>query len=68
MDSLINDKGSNMTEKEAIRLIMKKRGWTQQRLADEAGYKGQTNIRSLLDPIPSDNIVLVYGMFSHYGE
>lgn len=39
-----------MTEKEAIRAIMKERGWSQQRLADEAGYKHQTNIRSLLDP------------------
>ena len=38
-----------MTDKEAIRAIMKARGWSQQKLADEVGYKSQSNIRSLLD-------------------
>lgn len=38
-----------MTDKEAVRAIMKMRGWSQQKLADEMGYKSQSNIRSLLD-------------------
>lgn len=38
-----------MTDKEAIRAIMKDRGWSQLRLAHEMGYKGQSNIGSLLD-------------------
>lgn len=38
-----------MTDKEAIRAIMKDRGWSQLRLAKEMGYKGQSNISSLLD-------------------
>lgn len=37
-----------MNEKQIVREIMKMRGWSQQKLADEAGYKYQTNIASLL--------------------
>lgn len=39
-----------MTEKEAIKAIMKKRGWNQSRLAIEAGFKNQSNIGSMLSP------------------
>lgn len=38
-----------MTDKEAIRTIMKERGWSQSKLASEAGFKRQSNVSSLLD-------------------
>ena len=38
-----------MTEKEAIRELLEMRNMTQEKLAERAGYKGQSNIRSLLD-------------------
>ena len=38
-----------MNEKEIIREVMKMRGWSQQKLADEAGFPGQTNITGLLN-------------------
>ena len=42
-----------MTERQAIRDIMKLRGWSQQKLADECGFKHQTNIASLLSESPN---------------
>ncbi len=38
-----------MTEKQAIREVLKFRGWSQETLAKEAGFKGQTNIAGLLN-------------------
>lgn len=38
-----------MTDKEAVRAIMKERGWSQSKLASEAGFKKQSNVSSLLD-------------------
>lgn len=51
-----------MTEKEAIKQIMKDRGWSQARLAREAGFKNQSNIGMMLSPnrqssITTDNLV-----------
>lgn len=39
-----------MTEKEAIKAIMKERGWSQAKLAKEAGYRNQSNIGMMLSP------------------
>ena len=38
-----------MTERQIVREVLKIRGWSQQKLADEAGFKNQTNIASLLN-------------------
>ncbi len=38
-----------MTEKEIIRDIMAMRGWSQSKLASEAGFKSQSNITGLLN-------------------
>ena len=38
-----------MTEKDAIRRMMKTRGITQATLAEKAGFGGQTNITGLLN-------------------
>ena len=38
-----------MNEKDIVREIMKKRGWSQSMLAHEAGFAGQTNITGLLN-------------------
>ena len=38
-----------MTEKEIIREIMSMRGWSQSKLASEAGFKSQSNITGLLN-------------------
>lgn len=38
-----------MTEREAIRELMKLRGWSQQQLATESGFKRQSNISNLLN-------------------
>ena len=38
-----------MTEKEVIREILDVRGWSQQKLAEEAGFKSQSNIGGLLN-------------------
>ena len=51
-----------MDEKEAIKLIMKERGWSQAKLAKEAGFKNQSNIGMMLSPsrqssITTENLV-----------
>lgn len=51
-----------MTEKEAIKRIMKERGWSQARLAREAGFKNQSNVGMMLSPsrqssMNTDNLV-----------
>ena len=38
-----------MTEKDVIREAMNARGWSQAKLAEEAGFKGQTNVSGLLN-------------------
>lgn len=38
-----------MTEKETIRQIMQIKGWSQPKLAKEAGFKSQSNITGLLN-------------------
>ena len=38
-----------MTEKQVIREVLNLRGWSQQRLAEEAGFKSQSNIAGLLN-------------------
>lgn len=38
-----------MTEKEIVRAIMQTRGWSQQKLAEEAGFKSQSNVTGLLN-------------------
>lgn len=53
-----------MTEKEAIKAIMKERGWSQAKLAREAGFKNQSNIGMMLSPtrqasINTDNLYLL---------
>lgn len=39
-----------MTEKEVIKAIMKERGWSQAKLAREAGFKNQSNVGMMLSP------------------
>lgn len=38
-----------MTEKDVVRKVMKMRGWSQPKLAEEAGFKSQSNITGLLN-------------------
>lgn len=38
-----------MTEKDVIRKVMTMRGWSQPKLAAEAGFKSQSNITGLLN-------------------
>ena len=38
-----------MTEKDVIRDVMAMRGWSQSKLASEAGFKSQSNITGLLN-------------------
>lgn len=38
-----------MTEKDIVRQVMKMRGWTQSKLAEESGFKSQSNITGLLN-------------------
>lgn len=38
-----------MTERDVVREAMKLRGWSQQTLADEAGFKRQSNVSNLLN-------------------
>ena len=38
-----------MNEKNVVREVMKLRGWSQQKLADELGFKRQTNVSGLLN-------------------
>ena len=38
-----------MTEKEVVREVMVMRGWSQKKLAEEAGFAGQSNITGLLN-------------------
>lgn len=38
-----------MTEKDVVREIMAMRGWSQAKLASEAGFKSQSNITGLLN-------------------
>lgn len=38
-----------MTEKEVVREVMAMRGWSQKKLAEEAGFAGQSNITGLLN-------------------
>jgi len=38
-----------MTERQVIREVMKVRGWSQQKLAEEAGFKSQSNITAMLN-------------------
>lgn len=53
-----------MTEKQAIREVMKLRGWSQQKLAEEAGFKSQSNITGLLNSnikgIRMDNLLRIF--------
>lgn len=39
----------NMNSKEVIKEIMKKRGWSQAKLAEEAGFRYQSNITGILN-------------------
>jgi transcriptional regulator with XRE-family HTH domain len=52
-----------MTERQAIRDIMKLRGWSQQKLADECGFKHQTNVASLLNENPNTKGMRVDNLF-----
>ena len=38
-----------MTEKDVVRELMAMRGWSQAKLAEEAGFKSQSNITGLLN-------------------
>ena len=38
-----------MTEKDVVRKVMNIRGWSQPKLASEAGFKSQSNITGLLN-------------------
>ena len=38
-----------MTEKDVVRELMAMRGWSQSKLAEEAGFKSQSNITGLLN-------------------
>lgn len=38
-----------MTEKDVVRKVMSIRGWNQPTLAEEAGFKSQSNITGLLN-------------------
>ena len=38
-----------MTEKDVVRELMALRGWSQAKLASEAGFKSQSNITGLLN-------------------
>ena len=38
-----------MTEKDVVREVMAMRGWSQSKLATEAGFKSQSNITGLLN-------------------
>ena len=57
-----------MTEKQVVREIMTMRGWSQARLAEESGFKSQSNITGLLNNnqngIRMDNL---YKMLSAMG-
>ncbi len=37
-----------LTDKQVIREVLKMRGWSQETLAKEAGFRGQSNISGLL--------------------
>lgn len=53
-----------MTEKEVVREVMSIRGWSQSKLAEEAGFKSQSNITGLLNNntkgIRIDNLVKLF--------
>ena len=38
-----------MTDKDVVRRVMKMRDWSQPKLAEEAGFKSQSNITGLLN-------------------
>ena len=38
-----------MTDKEAVKQLMKDMGWSQAKLASEAGYKYPTNVANMLN-------------------
>ena len=38
-----------MNEKDVVREVMAMRGWSQKKLAEEAGFGGQTNVTGLLN-------------------
>lgn len=38
-----------MTEKQVVREVMTLRGWSQKKLAEEAGFKSQSNITGILN-------------------
>ena len=49
-----------MKSSEAIKEIMKMREWSQTKLAEEAGFKGQTNITGMINRSVSmkvDNLI-----------
>ncbi len=50
-----------MNEKDVVREVMKMRGWSQSTLAEESGFKSQSNITGLLNNnrngIRIDNLV-----------
>lgn len=43
-----------MNSKKTIKAIMADRGWSQQKLAEEAGYQSQSNITGILNRGNSD--------------
>lgn len=45
-----------MTGKDIIKDIMKLRKWSQAKLAQEAGYKGQSNVTGILNRYDSLNV------------
>ena len=53
-----------MTEKQAVREVMKMRGWSQSTLAKEAGFNSQSNITGLLNNnrngIRIDNLIRMF--------
>ena len=38
-----------MNEKEVVREVMAMRGWSQKKLAEEAGFAGQSNVNAFLN-------------------
>lgn len=50
-----------MNEKDIVKEVMKKRGWSQATLAKESGFKSQSNITGLLNNnkngVRMDNLV-----------
>lgn len=53
-----------MTEKQVVREVMSMRGWSQAMLAQEAGFKSQSNITGLLNNnhngIRIDNLLKIF--------